>query len=239
MVNEAAAMAQEAENADEIIHYFAQEWAPGVFIHMQTMYMTWITMAIVFLLFFVASRNPKLVPSGLQNVLEFFIDFLNGLMEGTLGMKGRQYMAPFIITLFMFIFVGNEIGMLPQVGVHWTSPTNDINTCLALSLTVALSVYVIGVSKNGLGHFKHFVSPTWAFFPLHLLEEITKPLTMALRLFGTILAGEILLGVLYQLSPWIIPEFWVMFSLFIGFLQAFIFTMLALTSYAIVFAHHD
>lgn len=200
--------------------------------------MTWITMAIVFLLFFVASRNPKLVPSGLQNVMEWFIEFLTGLMEGTLGMKGSKYMAPFMITLFMFIFVGNEIGMLPQVGVHWTSPTNDINTTFALSLTVALGVYVVGVCQHGMGHFRHFISPSPAFLPLHLLEEITKPLTMALRLFGNILAGEILLIVLYQLSPWIIPEFWVMFSLFIGFLQAFIFTMLALTSYAIVFAHH-
>lgn len=238
MVTEAAAMAQESGNANEIIHYFGQEWAPGVFIHMQTMYMTWITMAIVFLLFFVASRNPKLVPSGLQNVMEGFIEFLTGLMEGTLGMKGSKYMAPFMITLFMFIFVGNEIGMLPQVGIHWTSPTNDINTTFALSLTVALGVYVVGVCQHGMGHFRHFISPSPAFLPLHLLEEITKPLTMALRLFGNILAGEILLIVLYQLSPWIIPEFWVMFSLFIGFLQAFIFTMLALTSYAIVFAHH-
>lgn len=235
----AAAAAQEAEHASEIIHYFAQEWAPGVVIHMQTMYMTWITMAIVFVLFFMAARNPKMVPSGLQNVMEFFIDFLNGLMEDTLGMKGRKYMASFIITLFMFIFISNEIGMLPQVGVHWTSPTNDINTCVGLALTVALGVYVVGICQHGLGHFKHFVSPSPAFLPLHLLEEVTKPITMALRLFGNILAGEILLIVLYQLAPWIVPEFWVMFSLFIGFLQAFIFTMLALTSFAIVFAHHE
>lgn len=227
-----------AEHSGEIIHYFAQEVAPGFVVHMQTMYMTWITMAVVFALFFMASRNPKLVPSGLQNVMEFFIDFLNGMMEGTIGAKGRKYMAPFIITLFMFIFISNEIGMLPQVGVHWTSPTNDINTCAALSLTVALGVYVVGVCQKGMGHFKHFVSPSPAFLPLHLLEEFTKPLTMALRLFGNILAGEILLIVLYQLAPWIVPEFWVLFSLFIGFLQAFIFTMLALTSYAIAFAHH-
>ena len=76
MVTEAAAMAQEAEHASEIIHYFGKEWAPGIIVHMQTMYMTWITMAIVFLLFFIAARNPKLVPSGLQNAMEFFIDFL-------------------------------------------------------------------------------------------------------------------------------------------------------------------
>ena len=168
MGTEAAAMAKEAENANEIIHYFAQEWAPGVVIHMQTMYMTWITMAIVFLLFFIASRNPKLVPSGLQNGMEFFIDFLNGLMEETLGMKGRKYMAPFMITLFMFIFIGNELGMLPQIGVHWTSPTNDINTVFALSLMVAFGGYAVGVHQQGIGHFKHFISPKPGFLPIHL-----------------------------------------------------------------------
>jgi len=234
MGNEAAA----AEHSGELIHYLAQTFAPGVTIHMQTMYMTWITMAILIVLFVMAGSSAKLVPSGLQNVLEFFIDFLNSLMESNLGIKGRKYMAPFIITVFMFIFIANEIGMLPQIGVHWTSPTNDINTCFALSITVAISVYVVGVIHNGMGHFKHFVSPSPAFLPLHLLDELTKPLTMALRLFGNILAGEILLIVLYQLAPWVVPELWVMFSLFVGFLQAFIFTMLTLTSFAGVFAHH-
>lgn len=232
-------MGNEAAGSNEIIHYLAQGVAPGIVINMQTMYMTWITMAVVFVLFMMAARSPKLVPSGLQNVMEFFVDFLNGLMEEVLGVKGRKTMAPFIITLFMFIFIGNEIGMLPQVGVHWTSPTNDINTCFALSLTVAIGVYLVGVGQKGMSHFKHFVSPSPAFLPLHLMDEITKPLTMALRLFGNILAGEILLIVLYQLAPWVVPELWVMFSLFIGFLQAFIFTMLALTSYAIAFAHHE
>ena len=231
MGNEAAAMAQGAEQSSEIIHYAATEIAPGIVINMQTMYMTWIAMAIVFVLFFIVSRNPKLVPSGLQNVMEMVIDFLDGMMNQNIGEKGRKYMASFIITLFTFILVSNEIGMLPQVGVHWTSPTNDINTCFALSLLIALSAYIVGVVRQGIGHFKHFVSPSKAFLPLHLLDAITKP-------FGNILAGEILLIVLYQLSPWIIPEFWVMFSLFIGFVQAFIFTILALGSYALAFNDH-
>ena len=235
MGNEAAAMAQEAEQSKEIIHYLATNTFLGE-VNMQTLYMTWIAMAIVFVLFFAASRNPKLVPSGLQNVMEFFVDFLNGLMEDNLGgVKGRKYMAPFIITLFMFILVSNEIGMLPQVGVHWTSPTNDINTCFGLSLLVAFSAYLVGVMQQGIGHFKHFVSPSPAFLPLHLLDAVT----MALRLFGNILAGEILLIVLYQLAPWVVPELWVMFSLFIGFVQAFIFTILALGSYALAFAGHE
>ena len=230
------------EGSSEIIHYAAAEIFPGMTVHMQTMYTTWITMAIVFLLFLLAAKKCEMIPKGIQNVMEFFVDFLNGLMEGQLGMKGTKYMAPFIITLFMFILISNELGMLPQLlepaHFEFTSPTNDINTCFALSLTVAAGAYVVGVIHHGMGHFKHFISPSPAFLPLHLLDEVTKPLTMALRLFGNILAGEILLIVLYQLAPWIIPEFWVMFSLFIGFLQAFIFTMLTLTTYAAIFAHH-
>ena len=107
---------------------------------MQTMYMTWVTMAIVFVLFLLVCKNPKMVPSGLQNAMEIILDFLNGLMEDNLGSKGRKFMAPFIVTLFMFILVANELGiLLPQIGVHWTSPTNDINTCFALSLLIALA----------------------------------------------------------------------------------------------------
>ena len=241
------------EGSSEIIHYAAKQITEifpslsadifsGATIRMQTMYTTWISMAIVFLLFWLAARKCELIPKGIQNVMEFFIDFLNNLMEGQLGVKGTKFMAPFIITLFMFIFISNELGMLPQLlepaHFEFTSPTNDINTCFALSLTVAIGVYIVGIIHHGMGHFKHFISPSPAFLPLHLLDEVTKPLTMALRLFGNILAGEILLIVLYKLTPWIIPEFWVMFSLFIGFLQAFIFTMLTLTSYATVFAHH-
>lgn len=148
-----------AEHSGELIHYLATEVAPGFVVHMQTMYMTWITMAIVFMLIFFAAKNPKMVPSGVQNVVEFFIDFLNELMEGQLGIKGRKYMAPFIITLFMFIFISNELGLLPQVGVHWTSPTNDINTCFALSLTVAIGVHIIGICQKAFWQIPMICTP--------------------------------------------------------------------------------
>ncbi|MFQ9934742.1 MAG: F0F1 ATP synthase subunit A [Phascolarctobacterium faecium] len=106
-------------------------------------------------------------------------------------------MAPFMITLFMFIFIGNELGMLPQIGVHWTSRPM-ISTLFLRFLNVAFGGYAVGVHQQGIGHFKHFISPKPGFLPIHLLDAITKPLTMALRLFGNILAGEILLIVLYQ-----------------------------------------
>jgi F-type H+-transporting ATPase subunit a len=227
-----------AEASEGIIHYLPKEIISGVVINMQTMYMSWLTMAIVATIVFAATRKAEIIPSGIQNVVEVFVDWLNGLMESNMGIEGRRTVAPFVITLFLYIFVGNEIGLLPQIGPHLTSPTNDINVAFGLSITVSLTVYLLGVMKQGPGYFKHFVQPFAAMLFLNILEEISKPLTMALRLFGNILAGEILLVVLYMLAPWIIPNLWIGFSLIIGFLQAFIFTMLTMIAIAPVFKMH-
>jgi len=227
-----------AEASEGIIHYLPKEIFSGIVINMQTMYMSWLTMAIVAAIVFAATRKAEIIPSGMQNVVEVFVDWLNGLMESNMGIEGRRTVAPFVITLFLYIFVGNEIGLLPQIGPHLTSPTNDINVAFGLSITVSLTVYLLGVMKQGPGYFKHFVQPFAAMLPLNILEELSKPLTMALRLFGNILAGEILLVVLYMLAPWVIPNLWIGFSLIIGFLQAFIFTMLTMIAIAPVFKMH-
>lgn len=225
--------------AAEIIHYLPTEVSDGVVVNMQTMHMSWLTMVIVALIVFAATRKAEIIPSGIQNIVEMFIEWLSGLMESNIGTEGRRVMTPFIITLFLYIFIGNEIGLLPQVGPHFTSPTNDINVTLGLALMVSMTVYLMGIMKKGLGYFKHFVQPHWLFLPLNIMEEVAKPFTMALRLFGNILAGEILLIVLYMLSPWLLPNVWVGFSLVVGFLQAFIFTMLTMIAVAPAFkAHH-
>jgi len=227
-----------AEASEGIIHYLPKEIFSGIVINMQTMYMSWLTMAIVAVIVFAATRKAEIIPSGIQNVVEVFVDWLNGLMESNMGIEGRRTVAPFVITLFLYIFIGNEIGLLPQLGPHLTSPTNDINVAFGLSITVSLTVYLLGVMRQGLGYFKHFTQPFVAMLPLNILEELSKPLTMALRLFGNILAGEILLVVLYMLAPWVIPNLWIGFSLIIGFLQAFIFTMLTMIAIAPVFKMH-
>jgi len=224
-----------AEASEGIIHYLPKEIFSGIVINMQTMYMSWLTMAIVAVIVFAATRKAEIIPSGIQNVVEVFVDWLNGLMESSMGIEGRRTAAPFVITLFLYIFIGNELGLLPQIGPHLTSPTNDINVAFGLAITVSLAVYLFGVMRQGLGYFKHFTQPFAAMLPLNILEEIAKPLTMALRLFGNILAGEILLVVLYMLAPWVIPNIWIGFSLIIGFLQAFIFTMLTMIALAPVF----
>ena len=182
-----------------------------------------------------------MIPYGIQNLVEMFIEWLDKLMDANLGIEGRRISTPFVITLFLYIFIGNELGMMPSIFVHLTSPTNDINVALGLSLTVAVATYIIGIIQQGPKYFKHLVSPFALMLPLNLIEELSKPLTMALRLFGNILAGEILLVVLYKLVPWVVPNLWIGFSLIIGFLQAFIFTMLTVIALAPIFkqVHHE
>lgn len=231
--------AEQASN--EIIHYLPQHIDfLGATVHMQTLYMSWFACIICVVVLVGIACGAKLIPGRAQCMLEMLVEWFCGLMEGNMGKEGRRVFAPFLLTLFFYIFVSNEIGLLPQVGghmVHFTSPTNDINVAFALALTVMAANYLVGIYRNGFGFFGHFVKPFAAMLPLNMVEEIAKPATMSLRLFGNILAGEILLIVLYQLVPWVAPDAWVFFSLCVGFLQAFVFTMLAIVNFAPIFKH--
>lgn len=135
-----------------------------------------------------------------------------------------------LLTMFLFILVGNELGLLPSPHIL-TSPTNDLNTTLGLALVSSFMVHFVALRNQGLKkHIKHYFQPFAVFFVINLLEEFTKPITLAFRLFGNILAGEILMEVLYKLVPVGVPIIWLIFSLVIGLIQAFIFTILT-TSY--------
>ena len=190
----------------------------GMNVNWDTLMMTWLVAALVIIVTVAATRGRSLVPSGLQNAMEIIIESLLDQFKETLGPKYGQVVSV-LLTMFLFILFANELGLLPNPHVL-ASPTNDLNTTVALAL----------VSSFMVQHFKHFFKPFAPFVIINLMEEITKPLTLAFRLFGNILAGEILLEVLYFLVPAGIPIIWLIFSLVIGLIQAFIFTILT-TSY--------
>lgn len=206
-------------------HHVAQ--IAGFTFNMDTLYMTWITMAIVICIAVLATRNLKLVPSGWQNAVEMVVTALLEQMDATMGPKGRM-LAPFIITLFLFILISNWLGLVPT----FTSPTNDINTTLGLAIAVVVTLHIVGVAVKGKKYIKHFFEPFSLFVLINIVEEIAKPVTLAFRLFGNILAGEILIIILLMLVPiWFpIPSvIWLAFSLFVGVVQAFIFTILSIS----------
>ncbi len=200
----------------------------GMTFHMDTIYMTWLTFALVILVTMAATRKRELVPSGVQNVVEAILEGLMSQLKPSLG-KHWDMVSSVLFTFFLFIFFGNELGLIPSPHIL-ASPTNDLNTTLGLALASSFTVWVVGLKVKGPGYLKHFVKPFAAFLVINIMEEISKPLTLAFRLFGNILAGEILLEILNQLAPYLVPIIWIGFSLVIGLIQAFIFTILT-TSY--------
>lgn len=198
----------------------------GMQVNMDTIFTTWLTALIVFLVVFAASRGKKLLPTGVQNCVEILVEGLLSQFEKNVGPKYRQ-VVPALLTLFLFILTANQLGLLPTE--HLTaSPTSDINTTLGLALAVTLLIHVLFIANQGVGKWiKHFFEPFPVFVFINLVEEISRPVTLAMRLFGNILAGEILLELLYALCPWLIPIIWIAFSVFVGCVQAYIFTTLS------------
>ena len=198
----------------------------GFTFNWETLVMTWITMAIVLLIAVLATRNLQMVPQGWQNVVEAIVVWLHEQIDATMGKNGR-FLAPFVVSLFMFLLVSNWLGLIPKMA----SPTNDLNTTLGLALLVIVMVHGLGLCMKGGDYIAHFFRPRPVFVIINAIEEVAKPITLAFRLFGNILAGEILIIILLQLMPiWMpIPSvIWLAFSIFIGGVQAFIFTMLSM-----------
>lgn len=197
-------------------------WA-GLEFDMRIISMTWIVMGIIILLVLVAFRKLDWIPKHWQCLLEITVEFINNTVIDSLGIHGIKY-SYFFGSLFLFILFSNMLGLVPG----FASPTRDVSITLGLSVLVVIWMQYIGIKENGLiGHLKHFITPNFFFLPLHLLELFTRPLTLALRLFGNIFAGEILIEKLTETFHIIIPSLWLLMSVLIGAIQAYIFTILS------------
>ncbi|MTI80604.1 MAG: F0F1 ATP synthase subunit A [Firmicutes bacterium] len=214
-------------------------------LNMKTIVMTWIVMGIVALVGILATRKASMdKPGRLQVVYETVYDYLKGLIfDNITDNKRAASMVTFVVTLFTFLLFANMLGLVPTM----MSPTADVNTTMGMAIMVFLMTQFLGLKDKGLGHFKHFIEPFPFFLPLVIVEELAKPVTLAFRLFGNIYAGEVLIAVLLGLIPLsgeifggFIPSLiWLAFSIFVGTIQAFIFSMLTIiyTSQA-VNKHH-
>ena len=196
----------------------------GMTFHLDTLIMTWITMALVALFVIGCTRRLALVPGVAQNIVEMVLEPIMSQIEGVMGKKGER-VAPIILTIFLFVLFSNYIGLIPQM----VSPTADINTTAGLALMVILLVHIFGVMDSGTKYLKHFFTPHPLFVLLHILENCTRPLTMAFRLFGNIISHEILFMIMMILAPFLAPIGVLFLGLFIGTIQAAIFTILSIT----------
>jgi F-type H+-transporting ATPase subunit a len=161
---------------------------------------TWLVMAILAGLTFVASRNLQLVPRGLQNFLEVVLEQFQQMIDDVMGPEGRRYL-PLLATLGLFILTANLMGLVPGTG----GVTSNLNTNAACALVVFIAYHWIGVRKQGLlPYLKHFAGPVPLalkplMFVIEIISHLARPLSLTLRLFGNMVGGHILLGVIFLL----------------------------------------
>ncbi len=212
-------------------HFYWQ--VGGLKLHGQVVLTSWFVMGLLVVTSLAATRNIQRIPGGIQNFMEYALEFIRDLAKGQIGEKEYRPWVPFVGTLFLFIFVSNWSGALvPWKLIHipggeLAAPTSDINTTVALSLLTSLAYFYAGFRKRGLGYFAKYIQPTPILLPINILEDFTKPLSLSFRLFGNILADELVVGVFVLLVPLFIPLPVMILGLFTSAIQALIFATLA------------
>ncbi|MBI3384890.1 F0F1 ATP synthase subunit A [Candidatus Gottesmanbacteria bacterium] len=209
-----------------------------------SLFTTWLVMGVLITLVFLTRSRLALVPSRFQVVMEGLVGGLYNLFESVTGERTKLYF-PLVGTLFIFIIFTNWIGLLPGFGTIgfkmvqggkeiftpiFRSGNADLNTTFALALISVLTIQFFGIKTLGLTYFKRFLnlkSPVYFFVGiLDIVSEFSKIISFAFRLFGNIFAGEVLLAVIAFLMPVIAPIPFLGLEVFVGFIQALVFSML-------------
>ncbi len=202
-----------------------------------TIFSAWVTMALLVGVSVAVTRRMRLVPTGMQNLVEYIVELLVGVCETTAGKeRGRQFL-PFVATSFLFILSANWMGLIPGYGdTAWLRSANsDLNITAAMALIIFILSQALAIKTRGpLGYVKEFFVPN----PLHILSELSRPVSLAFRLFGNIFAGEVLLATMAAMLPVAVPAVFFGLEVFVGIVQALIFSMLSLVFLTIATSHH-
>lgn len=219
-------------------------WRIGSFYITNTMIMSAIVVIVLSALAIWIGRNVKTVPDGKQNFAEWVVELVLGIVEQSVGTRVGRKIFPLIATLFIFIIAANWMEMIPVMEtLQWhnsehpqgvpllRAPTSDLNLTLAMTAITLIVVQAWGFRAHGIGgHLKEYLNP------LNLIDEVGRVISLSIRLFANIFGGSILLGVMFGFSllvwysglPIILPLTFMIFEMFIGFLQALVFALLAL-----------
>jgi F-type H+-transporting ATPase subunit a len=231
----------------------------GLYFNASSILMSFISALIVFVVCILATRTLALRPKGLQLFLEWIFDLVKNMIGSTMDWKTGGRFLTLGVTLIMYIFVANMLGLPFSVSVDhnlwWKSPTADPVITLTMAAMIVILSHYYGVKLLGPKEYsKGFLKPLPFLLPLKIIEEFANTLTLGLRLYGNIFAGEILLGMLAVLGATgfeasfgtgILQSFfasipmliWQGFSIFVGAIQAFIFTMLTMVYMAHKVSH--
>jgi F-type H+-transporting ATPase subunit a len=235
-------------HVEKEVEFLGRTWT----FNMDTIWSTLVAGTIVILLGFWARRAltkdaDDHVPSKIQILWEAIVGEVNRQVLDNLG-RVHPFVVPLATALFFFILIANWMELIPsqlneETGHLLPAPTADTNLTYALAAVTIISVWIYGIRTKGTkGYFKHFLEPYPVLLPLNILEELTKPITLALRLFGNIFAGGIMLaliGLIPAFALWAPNLLWKLFDMFIGGIQAFIFALLTVLYFGMAGAGHE
>jgi len=184
---------------------------------------TWIIMLALVVICRLVTRRLRMQPDGRQAVLESLVVGIAQQVESIIHKDARPYV-PMLGTLFIYLVAANLCGVLPGV----EPPTGKLETPLALALIVFLSVHFFGIRARGVrGYLASFAKPKLIMLPLNLLSEVTRTFSLMVRLFGNIMSGEFVIGLVIALAGLFVPIPLMVLELLVGLVQAYIFTVLA------------
>jgi len=223
--------------------------------HFQSVFYALLCATVLIVIVRIGSRRMRLLPGPVQNIVEMFVEGFHGFILGILGPAGERYI-PFLGSLFLYIWFMNLFGLVPLM----RSPTSMLSTTVALAIVVFLYVQAIGMRRLGApAYLRHLAGDPrdaigWAMaplmFPLHVIGELARPVSLSLRLFGNILGEDVLIGVFAGLgiavlsfvhSPVGVPLHlpFILLALLMSTVQAFVFTLLSATYIMQVLPHED
>lgn len=187
----------------------------------------WVIIVILGLISYLATRRLKDVPGPLQNAAEMAVSKLRDYFAGTMGPDNARRYFPVMATFFVFIVVSNYSGLLPGAGKAFAVPTASLSTTAGLAIVAFFTTHVIGVKRKGvLGYLKSFLTPFALMLPLNLIEQVVRPFSLALRLYGNLYGEEMVTEQLGHIFPLVLPLVMQVLSLLFCLIQAVVFTML-------------
>jgi F-type H+-transporting ATPase subunit a len=188
----------------------------------------WAVMLFLFLVFFVATRKLNKVPGRFQCLVEYTLETLLNFLGKVMGQEKARRFFPLLATLFLFILISNWSGLLPFAGhvEGFRAPTSTLSVTAGLAILVFVFIQIAGFREKGFGYIKHFFQPFFIMFPLNLIEELVKPLSLSLRLFGNVFGEEMVVAVLLSLCAPLVPAVMQVLGILFGFIQAIVFTTL-------------
>lgn len=200
-------------------------WQMGLFKLNATIVYTWGLMLVMVLGSILITRKLSTQPkrSRWQNLLEIIVTGMNKQLE-EVGLKNPKHYLGFIGTLFLFVAVATLVTIIPG----YEPPTGSLSTTTALAICVFVAVPMFGIQESGWGEYvRSYLKPTLIMLPFNIISEISRTLALAVRLFGNMMSGTMILAILLTITPFIFPIIMSALGLLTGMVQAYIFSILA------------